>query len=185
MIRALAATLGMTVVLATPAGAAEVGPKALVLHQADVPVGFRLLSDQSGVRPNREIALAGPEHRRQVERSGRVSGFYRLWQGPAPGAAVLIGSLADLCRSGRGATAWLAWLDARARLQSSRTHLRRQRVRIGDEGWAYSTTHLGGSAVVGWRHGRAVALVSTSGLTLGRTLDLARRQQRRMAAVLG
>ena len=93
--------------------------------------------------------------------------------------------LADLCRDGRGATAWLGWLDARVRLQGARTHLRRQRVEIGDEGWAHSTTHLGGSVVVGWRHRRAVALVSTSGLTLGRTLDLARRQQRRIVAAFG
>ena len=185
MMRALAATLGVAVVLTAAAGAATVDPETLVLRQGDVPAGFRLLPDQSGVRSNREIARAGPEHRRQVERSGRVSGFYRLWQGSAPGAGDLIGSLADLCRNGRGATVWLSWLDARARLQSTRTHLRRQRVRIGDEGWVYSTTHLGGSAVVGWRHGRAVALVSTSGLTLGESLDLARKQQRRIAAVLG
>jgi len=58
-------------------------------------------------------------------------------------------------------------------------------VRIGDEGWAYSTTRLGGTALVGWRRGRVVALVSTSGLGLGKALDLAGRQQRRIAAALG
>ena len=183
--RALAATFGLAVVLAVPAGAAAVDPKTLVLRQADVPAGFRLLPDQSGIRSNREIATAGSEHRRQLERSGRVSGFFRLWQGQAPGVFVLVGSAADLCRDARGASVWLAWLDTRARLQTARTKLRRQVVRIGDEGWAYSSARLGGTALVGRRRGRVVALVSTSGLGLGRALDLARRQQRRIAAVLG
>lgn len=185
MIRALAATFGLAVLLAVPAGTAAVDPKTLVLRQADVPAGFRLLPDQSGIRSNREIAKAGSEHRRQLERSGRVSGFFRLWQRRAPGAFVLVGSLADLCRDARGASGWLDWLDARARLQSARTQLRRRIVRIGDEGWAYSSARLGGTALVGWRRGRVVALVSTSGLGLGRALDLARRQQRRIAAALG
>jgi hypothetical protein len=183
--RALAAALGLAIVLAGAAGAAEIDPKALVLREADVPAGFRLLTDQSGMRSNGEIARAGPEHRRQVERSGRISGFFRLWQRRTPGTFVLIGSLADLCRDARGATAWLAWLDARARLQSAKTHLRRTSVRIGDEGWAYSSTRLGGTAVVGWRRGQAVALLSTSGIGLVRALDLARRQHRRIAAALG
>ena len=185
VMRALAATLGLAAVLAVPAGAAAVDPTALVLRQADVPAGFRVVPDQSGIRSNREISKAGPEHRRQVERSGRVTGLFRLWQRRAPGVFVLVGSLADVCRDARGATAWLAWLDARARLQSTQTHLRRRVVRIGDEGWAYSTTRLGGTALVGWRRGRVVALVSTSGLGLGKALDLARRQQRRIAAALG
>lgn len=185
MMRPLAATFGLAAVFAVPAGAAAVDPKALVLRQADVPAGFRVVPDQSGIRSNRELAKGGPEHRRQVERSGRVTGFFRLWQRRAPGVSVLVGSLADVCRDARGATAWLAWLDDRARRQSTRTHLRRRVVRIGDEGWAYSTTRLGGTALVGWRRGRVVALVSTSGLGLGKALDLARRQQRRIAAALG
>jgi hypothetical protein len=183
--RALAATVGLAVVFAVTAGAAAVDPKALVLHHADMPAGYRVVPDQSGMRSNRELSKAGPEHRRQVERSGRVTGFFRLWQRRAPGVFVLVGSLADVCRDARGATAWLAWLDARARLQSTRTHLRRRPVRVGDEGWAYSTTRLGGTALVGWRRGRVVALVSTSGLGLGKALDLARSQQRRIAAALG
>ena len=76
----------------------------------------------------------------------------------------------------------LAWLDTRTRLQSTRTHLRRRVVRIGDEGWAYSTTLLGGTALVGWRRGQVVALVSTSRLGLGKALDVARQQDRRIVA---
>ena len=94
--RALAATFGLAAVLAVPAGAAAVDPKALVLRQADVPDGFRVVPDQSGIRSNRELAKGGPEHRRQVERSGRVTGFFRLWQRRAPGVSVLVGSLADV-----------------------------------------------------------------------------------------
>jgi hypothetical protein len=179
--RALASAVCATLLLGSAAGAARVDPKVLLLRQSDVPAGFRLLPDQSGPRPNGELARAGPDGARQVQRSGRVSGYVRIWNLRTRDDAQLVSSLADLCRTASGAEIWLAWLDARAGLQAAQVGQRRQRVRIGDEGWAYSDPD---SALVGWRQGRAVALLSTWGLPLRKALALARVQQRRMAAGL-
>jgi hypothetical protein len=171
-----------TLLHGSPAGAAQVDPKGLLLRQSDLPAGFRLLPDQSGPRPNRELVSGGADHARQVQRSGRVSGYVRIWNLRTRDDAQLISSLADLCRTASGADVWLAWLDARARLQSAQLGHMRQRLRIGDEGWAYSDQD---SATVGWRQGRAVALLSTWGPGLRKALALARAQQRRIAAALG
>jgi hypothetical protein len=179
--RVLVSAVCTTLLFGSPAAAGQVDPKALLLRQSDLPAGFRLLPDQSGPRPNRELVSGGPDHARQVQRSGRVSGYVRIWNLRTRDDARLISSLADLCRTASGARIWLAWLDARARLQSGQLGHRRQRVGIGDEGWAYSDQD---SATVGWRQGRAVALLSVWGLGLRKALVLARVQQRRIAATL-
>jgi hypothetical protein len=180
-VRALASALCVMLLVSARAGAAQVDPKALLLRQGDVPAGFRPLPGQSGPRPNRAIASGGPDHARQIERSGRVSGYVRIWNLRTRDDARLISSLADLCRTASGARTWLAWLDARAGLQGAQLGHMRQRVRIGDEAWAYSDRD---TALVGWRQGRAVALLSVWGLGLRRALALARVQQQRMSVAL-
>jgi hypothetical protein len=110
-----------------------------------------------------------------------VSGYVRIWNLRTRDDARLISSLADLCRTASGARTWLAWLDARAGLQGAQLGHRRQRVRIGAEAWAYSDRD---TALVGWRQGRAVALLSVWGLGLRRALALARVQQQRMSVAL-
>src|SRR5918999_6553904 len=61
--------------LAAPALAAEVDPSDLVLRQADVPAGFRVDNNATGVRSNSTEAAGNRQARDLFARSGRITGY--------------------------------------------------------------------------------------------------------------
>jgi hypothetical protein len=113
-------------------------------------------------------------------RAGRIDGYVAVYR---DGAGRRVNSRADLYRQQSGAHDVLGFADAELR-KAGIKGLRRSRVEIGSEGWIY----WGGSgdfalAVVAWRHRRVFASIATSGLSRSTTLAIARKQQRRIAAV--
>ncbi len=185
----LGAVAVAALVLVLPATAAQVDPRALVLTAADVPAGFRLDEGQSGVHSNNAIAKGGPDHANAVRRSGRATGYIAFWERSRPRSVLFVSSRTDLCRGAEGGRAWLAWLETRMRRANAQVGdaYARERVRLGDGGWVYSGRPRGITSLfvtVGWRHGRAVALLATDGLPRRQALALARTQQRRIAAAL-
>lgn len=175
--RAAAVTIFLAALLcALPASAARVDPKGLVLQRSDVPVGFRLDPARSGVVPNPEFRT--PDDPSFAARAGRVTGYFVQYVQPGAGSGLQ--SQVDLFRKPGGARMMLArvhegWLKlARGDPWGS--------VRIGNGGWFF-----GGQVdtAVYWRHGRAVGLVLGINLSKSRTIALARKQQRRIAAALG
>jgi hypothetical protein len=175
--RAAAATISLAALLcAVPASAAPVDPRALVLQRSDVPVEFRLDPARSGVVSNSEVPT--PDDPSFVARAGRTTGYFVQYV--LPGAGSGLQSQVDLFRKPGGARMMLArvhesWLKLANGDQWGR-------VRIGNEGWFF-----GGQVdtAVYWRHGRAAALVLGINLNKKRTIALARKQQRRIAAALG
>jgi hypothetical protein len=173
-VRALALVVtALAVVL--PAGAATVDPKALVVAPAQVPAGFRVDHDETGVRTNEREAKDFP--RALFRRWRRVTGYQaRYERGHA-----LIEARVDLFESARGAREFHRWVDREAQ-RSGIKGVVRKRARIGSDGRIYA---LGDSTLVTWRSGRAWSGLATRGLTTARTVALARAQQRRIAAALG
>lgn len=187
--RALPAAVAAAVLGTASASAVVVDPQALVLRQGDLPAGFRLNARQSGVHSNEAISRGGAEHRRHVRVAGRVTGYVAYWERWSAGDVRLVSSRTDLCRSPAGARVWLSWLDARMRDANSQVGgaYARVPVRLGSGGWAYHGTPSGLrglSVTVGWRHRRAVGLLTTDGVPLRQALALARKQERRIAAAL-
>jgi hypothetical protein len=163
-------------VLALPAAAAQVNPKALVLQQRDVPAGFQLDRTRSGPATNADVR--DPSDPSFQARAGRISGYFVQYV--QPGVGVGVQAQVDLFRNRGGARMQLGrlhegWLKLAAGDPWGR-------VRIGDEGWFF-----GGDAdtAVYWRQGRAVGHLLGISMTKQQTLALARKQQRRMAAALG
>lgn len=63
---------------AIPTAAAGPDPRALVVAPADVPAGFRLVPDESGLRTNAQEAKDFPESRPYYRRWKRVTGYQAL-----------------------------------------------------------------------------------------------------------
>ena len=175
--RAAAVTISLAVLLcALPASAAQVDPKGLVLQRSDVPANFRLDPAKSGVVPNSDVR--DPSDPTFVSRAGRVTGYFVQYVEPGAGSGLQ--SQVDMFRKPGGARMMLA------RVHQAWLKLAHGdpwgRVRIGNEGWFF-----GGQVdtAVYWRNGRAVGLVLGINLSKKRTLALARKQQRRIAAALG
>lgn len=165
---------------AIPTAAAGPDPRALVLAPADVPAGFRLVPDESGLRTNAQEAKDFPETRRYYRRWKRVTGYQALYEKkPAK-----LESRADVFRSRVGAEAMLSLTDREWR-KSGVSGQRRASLAIGDRGVVY---WLGGDlrmTLVLWREGRVFAGLQGIGLARDRTIALARRMQRGIAAELG
>jgi hypothetical protein len=172
----------LAVALATvlPAGAATVDPTALVLNGSDVPAGFRLDADDSGLRTNELEAKEYPDTRPLFRRWGRVTGYKVAFDR----GAAKIEARADLFRDAQGARRLLDWVD-REYQKSGIRGLKREQPRIGDESFLYRAGDASVFTVVLWRSSRVWAGVVGVGLRKGQVLDLARTQQRRIAAVLG
>ena len=69
--------LGM---VALPASAACVDPKALVIRPIDVPTGYVLQRSESGLRTNEQEAKESPEAGRVFRRFGRVTGYQMIFE---------------------------------------------------------------------------------------------------------
>lgn len=168
--------------LAVPALAAPIDPAELVLREVDVPVGFELDREESGVRSNAVEVREHPETRVFV-RWGRVTGYQAAYTRRTrnPGT---IEARVDVFRGTDGAHKLLVWVDNELR-KAGFAGQKRERVDLGSEGWVH---WAGGSgldlSVVVWRQGRVFAGVMGLGLTKDRTLALARVQQRRIVAAL-
>jgi hypothetical protein len=179
MLRAMRAaaitTLLAALLCALPASAAQLDPKRLVLQRSDVPTDFRLDLARSGVVPNSDVeAPADPTF---AARTGRITGYFVQYVHAGTGSGLQ--SQVDLFRKPGGARMMLARVhEGWQRLANGDP---RGRVRIGDEGFFF-----GGQVdtAVYWRHGRAAGLVLGISLSKARTVALARKQQRRIAAAL-
>ncbi len=167
--------------LAVSASAAEVNPKTLVLQQADVPAGFQVDRDDSGLRTNEQEAKGDRRLRGLFRRWERVTGYEMEYDR----REASISSRADLFRAAEGARLVLAFFVHEFE-KSGIQGLRRTPLRIGAQGWLYGGKPVSSFYnVVIWRHDRTFAGIAVFGLTRRQTLALARAQQRRIAAALG
>lgn len=166
--------------LALPASAAELDPKLLVLSPADVPAGFELDRDDSGLRSNEQEAKSDRRLRGLFRRWERVTGYETEYDR----REASISSRADLFRKPKGARLVLAFFVDEFE-KSGVQGLRRSPLRIGAKGWLYGAQPVSSPFnIVIWRHDRAFAGIAVFGLPRPQTLALARAQQRRIAAAL-
>ena len=168
-------------VVAAPAAAVDVAPRALVLRSADVPAGWALDREETGLRTNRDEAGTDKKSRALIARLGRVTGYQAEWR---RGAMDSIVSRADVFRSTNGARMYLD-IAADSLRSSGIKGLRRSPARLGDLGYAFGGGPNGTVAWVVWRSGPVAGTVVGWGVPLDTTLALARTQQRRIAAALG
>ncbi len=175
------ATVVTAGVLALPASAAELDPRVLVLQSADVPAGFVLDREDTGVRTNEDEARESRQTRALIARLGRVTGYEAEWDQDR--GMNVIHSRVDVFRATAGARMLLDLYSTGFRTSGVKG-LRRTAVRIGDEGFVF---HGGGNsqlAWVSWRSGRVGATLAGWGVPRSTTIALARKQQRRIAAAL-
>jgi hypothetical protein len=186
VMRLVLAAAVVVAALAVPASAAQLDPKTLVVRPADVPAGFELVADQSGVRSNARRASMYPAGRRPpLARFGRLTGYDAVyWRKPS----AVIGSSADLYRAAEGVDRFMRWWkeDVRSRGTKGqqvtstwigvRAWVTKQRVRDGSGTTLYTT--------VSWRDGRVTAGVVGKGVPAATVVRLARAQHRRIAAAL-
>jgi hypothetical protein len=167
-------------VLALPAtAAAQVDPSELVLRQADVPAGFRLDRDDTGVRTNEAEAGDEPRFRALFRRWGRVTGY----EAEFDRASAAISSRADLFGSPAGAAALLSFWDREIRKERP-SGFRRRSIGLGEGGFVYRGRSQRPFVAVVWRHGRVFGGVAVFGLPETVALRLARTQARRIVAAL-
>jgi hypothetical protein len=168
----------LVALVAAPALASGVDPSALALRQADVPAGFTLDRSQSGARSNAIEAKESPDAGRFFARWHRVTGYQTVWKRRDQ----RIEARADVFTNAAGSEKLLAWTDREVR-RSGIKGISRARARIGAGGWIYRGGFEGQTVVI-WRYRHVWAGVGGRAMGSALTLDLARRQQRRIAAAL-
>lgn len=176
-VRPLALFVLTVLAAALPAGAANVDPKSLVVGRADVPAGFRLDPDESGLRTNELEAREHPETRPLFRRWGRVTGYQARYETSDHAS---IEARVDLFRTVSGARGVHRWV-LREMQKAGIKGLVRAPAHLGSEGTLYS---YGRYVIVYWRHGRAWSALAGFEVSKNRTVAAARAQQRRMAAAL-
>ena len=164
--------------IATSALAAGVDPSALALRETDVPAGFTLDRSESGVRSNAVEAKESSEAGRFFARWHRLTGYQTVWER----GEQRIEARSDVFASPEGSQKLLEWADHELRLSGIKG-LSRARIDIGAGGWIYRGG-FDGQTVVIWRYRHVWAGVGGTRITSPLTLELARRQQRRIAAAL-
>ena len=186
-VRQLSALLLAAAALATPASAASVDTRLLVLQKSDVPTGFRLDRHASGYRTNAVLARGNPQTQSLLAKSGRVAGYSAQYE---KGTAAIL-SAAHLFRGSAGAHVFLAAQNAEQRALNAERIKRRvpayrhEAPALGDEASLYRSSQAPKVTLILWRSGRAVATLTTWGLGRDRTVALARAQQRRIENALG
>ena len=171
--------MALALVPVVSAAAAEVDPKALVLAPSDLPRGFVLDREESGLRTNADEAKDGREARELIVRTGRVTGYEVTWS--KRGAT--LDSRADLCRRAAGARVLLDFVEEGMQ-KSGIAGLRRAPASVGAESWIYFGSRPVAFTLVAWRYERVFAGIVAVGLTNAKTLELARKQQRRIVTAL-
>jgi hypothetical protein len=175
---ALAAVVA--VLLSAPALAAGPDPARLVLRASDLPSGFAVDPDETGVRTNEHEFRQEPEAGRVLRRAQRITGY----QAEFTRRKGTVASRVDLFRTGAGAGLVLDYVDRDMRKSGIRG-LHRVRTAIGDEGWLYGDRTGAFLTMVVWREGRVFSgVIATGGLRRALVLSLAQVQQRRIAAAL-
>lgn len=179
-VRYLLASLVAAAVVGAPALAAEIDPSTLVLRSTDIPSGYVLVRRESGRQSNERAARGFPRFRELSRTWGRVTGYQRIFERGERSIEARV----DVFRGASGARRMLAWSEREARLAGVRG-LRQGRADVGAEAWVF----WGGSELVTtyvyWRYGPVWSAVGGRGMPKQRALELARRQQRLIAAGLG
>jgi hypothetical protein len=175
---ATAALLAAAAVLTATASAGSIDPTTLALRQGDVPHGFRVDSDDTGIRTNAQEVREYPESRPVIARFGRVTGYQAMFRR----GSSRIEARADVFRTPGGARDFLAWIDLEWQ-KAGIAGQRRARAPIGTDGHIFWSQE--GHAIVLWRHGHVFGGVLAVGLARDRALALARAQERRIEAALG
>jgi len=167
--------------VAVPASAAQIQPGSLVLRPSDVParMGFRVDRSQTGVRTNEREARQQPRVGPLFERWGRVTGYQLELERDRD----VIGARVDVFRNARGADRMLAWYDRELR-RGGIGGLRRRAMALGDRAYLYGGRSPAAFTLVVWREGRVLAILAGIGIPQRTTLQLARTQERRIAAGL-
>ena len=167
---------------AAPASAVvrDVDPRSLVLRSSDVPKGFALDRDETGLRTN-ESEGKTKSGAALIARFGRVTGYEAEWDGDRGLASIV--SRADVFRTPAGARGLLRLSTSELRASGIKG-LRRTAVGIGDEGYVFHGGPHAELAWVQWRSGRVTGSLAGWGVTRDVLVRLARTQQRRIAAAL-
>ena len=166
---------------AVPSSAASVNPKLYALSQADVPQGYFFDKDNSLLLSKATVDRASNDESRFLRRNGFMGAYLGAYLNTSPPRWRFVHSGAFIFRTASGASAFVRT----ARRERLAPFIPRgDRIQLGDEAWLYKDTANHGS-VVTWRHGRVVAYVSCTEMANHRalTLALARKQQRRIAAL--
>jgi hypothetical protein len=168
----------LALVLASSAGAG-LEPSRLVLGPAEVPAGFVLQPDESGLRTNAQEAKDFPETKDLFRRWKRVTGYAVAYE---RGSADLE-ARSDLFRSRVGADALLDMTDREGRVAGVWGQ-HRSTLSIGDRGIVYWTGGDLRMTLVLWREGRVFAGLQGTRLPRAEVIRLARRMQRGIVAEL-
>lgn len=178
--RYLLSAVAALVVAVGSASAAAPSPSALVLQQTDVPEGFELVRDESGVRTNEAEGRMSSEARAFFVRWKRVTGYQAVWE---RGSRAKLEARSDLFRTAAGAEALLELTDREWR-GSGISGQSRSSLRIGTSGVVYWSGGSVRQTLVLWRHGRVFSGLNGFVLSRAQVIALARKQQRRIAAAL-
>jgi hypothetical protein len=181
-VRLVVAILLTAGALAASARAGAVEPKVLVLRSGDVPAGFVVDAQDTGVRTNEGEADSNRTGRALIARLGRVTGYEAEWNRERGQESIV--SRADVFRTASGSQRYVE-LSAAMLSRSGIKGIRRDRMTIGDGGYLFHGGSSGELAWVLWRSGRVAGMVVGWGVPRGTTVALARAQQRRIAAALG
>jgi hypothetical protein len=174
------AIVTLAAVGATAASAAlAVQPGSLVLRSADVPAGFVLDREASGIRTNADEGGSDRKSRALIARLGRITGYQSEWHRGAERDSIV--SRADVFRTKDGARRYVD-LAADSLRASGIKGLRKSVIRLGDEAYVFHGGPTGEIVWVVWRSGRVAGTVVGWGVQRAVTLSLSRTQQRRIAA---
>ena len=182
--RGLLAALVVAAVVPQAAGAASVAPRDLTLFELDAPARYLFDPSDSGGFPRADFAGAQTGEARKLVRAGFVGLYVARYMNADPPRYRFVTSGAYLFRGAAGARSVLA---SQFRSTAGTGFGPAQRVRLGDEGWVRTSSSPDTGTVVFWRHGRVLAFMICSEMVRHRTLavELARKQQRRIASRLG
>ena len=176
----VAVVVGVVLGAASSAAGAAPDPARLVLRQGDVPSSYHLNRTKSGHRSVAQDAREFPELRKKYVSWGHIAAY----QVQFDHVNDRISSRVDLLRTRAGARAMLAWFVRETNRQSQQ-QLRPARFRIGDAGMLYAWKFGDeGFTIVLWRKGGVFSIVGGDGISKASVIALARRQERRIEAVL-
>lgn len=182
--RVLLGALVVAAVVPQAAGAASVAPRDLTLFELDAPASYLFDASNSGGFSRADFAGAQTGEAGKLVRAGFVGLYVARYMNTDPPRYRFVTSGAYLFRGAAGARTTLV---SQFRSPAGGGFGPARRIRLGDEGWVRTSTSPGTGTVVFWRHGRVLAFMICSDMTRHRTLavDLARKQQRRIASRLG
>jgi hypothetical protein len=165
------------------AGSSDLDPQWLVLRANEVPARFRPVPGSTKITSNPTTTWEG---RAYVARTGRVTGYIATYRRTARvGVTALLESRVDVFRRPEGARIMFRSRVAEFERSPSTYPVERTRAGLGAEGWVYDGSPKLVTKQVLWRHGRVVAQITTTNTSLESTRASARRQQRRIAALVG